>query len=72
MKVDSKFSREYVGVHYNIPLTLLDATNYAKEEWDNITAETIINVFIKVGLTTILDSSVTETFDNNKLVKLFN
>ena len=38
---------------------------------DKATDETIKNVFIKADLTISLDSAVTETFDNNKILKLF-
>ena len=50
--------------------TLLNAANYAKEEWDKVTGETIQNTFIKADLRISLDSAVTETFHNNKLLKL--
>ena len=43
----SKLRRGYVGVRYGRPATLLDVTNYAKEEWDKVTNETIKNAFIK-------------------------
>ena len=48
--------------------TLLDAANYAKEEWDKITDETIKNAFIKADFSISLTNAVTETFDNNKLL----
>ena len=49
-------------------LQLADAANYAKEEWDKVIDEI---AFIKADLRISLDSAVTETFDNNKLLKLF-
>ena len=42
--------------------------SYAK---DKVTDENINNAFTKVDLRISLDSSVTETFDNNEFLKLF-
>ena len=60
LKEDSKFRRGAVGVNYGRPATLLDAANYAKEDWDNVTDEAIKNAFIKADLRIILDSAVNE------------
>ena len=60
-----------VGVRHGRPTTLLDAANYAKEEWDKVADETIKNVFIKADLRISLGSCVTEIFDNKEFLKLF-
>ena len=65
----SKFRSGSIGVRR--PVTLLDAADYFKKEWDKVTDETIKNSFIKADLTISLDSAVTETFDNNKPLKLY-
>ena len=62
----SKFCRGSVRVCYGRSATLLDAANYAKEVWN------YKNNFIKANLRISLDSTVTDTFDNNKLLKHFN
>ena len=67
----SKLCRRLVGVHYVRLATLLEAANYAKEEWDKVTDETIKNTFIKADLRISLDSAVTLTQDNNKFLKFF-
>ena len=36
-----KKSRHAPGVNYDRPATLLDAANYAREEWDEVTDKTI-------------------------------
>ena len=46
-KKGSKFCKGSVDVRYGRPTTLLDTANYAKEEWDKVTNETIKNAFIK-------------------------
>ena len=71
LKEGSKFRRGFIGVRYDRAATLLDAANYAGEERDKVTYETIKNTFIKADLTINLDCFVTETFGNNKLLKLF-
>ena len=38
---DFKFPCRYVGICYDRSVTLIDATNYSKEEWKKVTAETI-------------------------------
>ena len=40
-------------------------------EWDKVTDEAVKNFFIKADLRISLDSAVTKTFDNNKILKLF-
>ena len=60
-----------VGVRHGRPTTLLDAANYVREERDKVADETIKNSIVKVDLRISLNSAVTETFDNNKLLKLF-
>ena len=66
-----KFHRGYVSVRYGRPATLLDAANYAKEEWDKATDETIKDAFIKADLRISSDSAVTEPFDYNKPLNIF-
>ena len=66
------FRRGSVGVRYGRPATLLDAANYAKEEWDKLVTDEIIKIaFIKSDLRISLESAFTETFDNKKLLKVF-
>ena len=48
-----------------------NSASYSKAEWDKVTDGTITNAFIKPDLTISLDSVVTETFHNNKFLKLF-
>ena len=50
---------------------MLDAANYAKEGCDIVTDKTIKNAFTKADFSISLDSAVTETFDSNKLFKLY-
>ena len=50
---------------------MLDAANYTKEKSNEVTDDTINNVFINAYLRVSLDSAVTETFDNNEFLKLF-
>ena len=38
---------------------------------EDVTDETIENVFIKADLRISWESAITETFDNNELLKLF-
>ena len=66
-----KCRKRFIGVCYGRLATLLDAANYAKEAWDKVTDETIKNAFIKADLRISLDNAVTETFDNDKFLKLF-
>ena len=63
----SKFCRGSVGVRYDRPVTMLDAVIYTKEDWDQVTDETFKNADLRISL----DSAVSKTFDNNKLLKLF-
>ena len=67
----SKFYRGSFDFRYGQPVTLPDAANYAKEEWDKVNDETTKNVFIKVDLRISLDIVVTETFDNNEFLNIF-
>ena len=67
----SKFRRGSVGVRYGRPVTLIDATNNAKEEWNKVTGETIKNAFMKADLRIRLESAFTDFFDNNEFLKLF-
>ena len=66
----SKFYRGSFDFRYGQPVTLPDAANYAKEEWDKVNDETTKNVFIKVDSRISVDIVITETFDNNEFLKL--
>ena len=60
LKKSSKFRRGSVGVRYDRSTTLLDEANYTKEEWDEVTDETIKNAYIKAEKRISLDNAVTE------------
>ena len=67
----SKFLIGSIGVCYSRPATLLDVANYAKEKCNKVIDEIIKNTFIKADFRISFGSTVTEMFDNNKLLKFF-